>query len=159
MKKINFTASRLVVRLSQQRDPEGWAFSLCDFIAAYTRSHLVCYYRFQGKGAAVQTGMKLAAKIGLPAVPQKFSTESSVFQLAMENGKAVVQTEENGPFGGILLDGAMRSGVALYVQSSGDQGGLLIANHSAPFHYDAEFISVLEQFAELVSCYRGGIDG
>ncbi|MDY7028495.1 MAG: hypothetical protein SVR04_09385 [Spirochaetota bacterium] len=159
MKKMNFTASRLVVRLSQQRDPEEWAFTLCDFVAAYTRSHLVCYYRLHVKSAAAQAGMKLAAKIGLPEVPQKFSTESPVFQLAMENGKAVVQTEENGPFGELLLDDAMRSGVALYVQNSGHPGGLLIANHSAPFHYDAEFISVLEQFAELVSCYRGGTDG
>jgi len=159
MKKDDFTASRLVLRLSQQKDPEGWAFTLCDFVAARTSSQLVCFYTVQGRSAAARSGMKLAVKIGLPEVPQRFSTESPVFQLAMENGKAVVQTEVKSPFGEILLDDAMRSGIALYVHSSGDIGGLLIANHSAPFHYDAEFISVLEQFAELVSCYRGGIDG
>ncbi len=159
MKKDDFTASRLLLRLLQQRDSEEWAFTLCDVVAARTSSQLVCFYSDQGKGTAARSGMKLAAKIGLPEVPQKFSTEDPVFQIAMENGKAVVQTEGKGPFGGILLDGAMRSGVALYVHHSGHPGGLLIANHSAPFHYDAEFISVLEQCAELASCYRGGIDG
>ena len=152
-------ASRILLQLSEQKDRKDWAFTLCDFVARITGSHLVCYFGERESNEANQSGMPLIAKVGLSSVPKQVSTGNTLYRLARENRRLVVQTGENGPFPELLLGEKMRSGAGMFIASPGTTNGFLVANHGAPFHYNAEFIGILEQLGDLVRCNRGEIDG
>jgi len=128
-------------------------------VAQETSSHLVSYYGVSRKRKSPDASVGLIQKLGKTLAPDFFSTKNEIFQLLYENRKVAVQNSPEGPFPEILLNKDMRSGLALYLPDCEDSPGLLIANHSAPFHYTAEFISVVELLGQLVYCYQGGTDG
>ncbi len=137
--------------LAAQSDFRSLASALVEQALDGSRSDLAALYVSADAGSRGQD-LRLFYRRGRCAAGERLAASDPLVEFARECGEAVVLLERRpGPFAGLLLDPAMRSGIAVPVSTRKAALGLLILNSLEPCHYNRRRLQFLESCCRLAS--------
>jgi len=149
-----FSASRLLRTIHGPESIEEQALSLCDMSARRTGSALAVFYRIPAGRKSPKWAYQHAS-VGSLAAVERLSLDLEEYELILELDRALVQNDRTGPFPGLLLHGDARSALAVKVAGPVFHG-ILILNHTVPFHYDGDALRFVEELTSLLEFSPGG---
>ena len=132
----------------------------CEIAARVTEVDVSAYYRFpKSKTARRATWLNFMAKRGGEELPQRLSTEGAHLEILTSYRKAVVQLTPEGPFPQMLIAPTARSALAVYVETSTTERGVLFLNSRIPYYFTGAHIGLMEALAEWINSKRGAHNG
>ncbi len=129
---------------------------LCELAARRTGAEITALYRYSKKNGTASR-LSLAAQRGIQELPARIAASGDHIGILEETGKALVVSRQNGPFKDLLLLPEAASALAIYVEASAQERGILIINSRRPLSFSGKEIELIE---ELVSGKgQPGIEG
>ena len=149
----SLTMNELLSQIRPDGSVEKWAKAVCSVISHITESSLTVFYKLpktQTNQINKSGWLYLHAQIGHTTAPKRIPAGAEFLQAAAYSDSAVVQNNPSGPFSHLLLNSEMQSGIAVLLGEKAPYRGLLIANYSAPYHYNGAAIKLFEHLRTIV---------
>jgi hypothetical protein len=149
-------------------DEKRRADRYCEIAARMTEADISAYYRFPKKKNTAKNAandsqrairLNFMAKRGGEEVPQRLSAEDPHVEILATLRRAVVQLTPEGPFPQMLIVPSARSALAVYIESSATERGVLVLNSRTPYYFNGAHLGLMEALADWINSKRGAHNG
>ncbi len=148
----------------EAKDEKRRAERYCEIAARLTEAYVSAYYRFPktknaSKSAQMATWLNFMAKRSGEELPQRLSAEGAHIEILTTLRKSVVQLTPKGPFPQLLVVPNARSALAVYLEVSSTERGVLFLNSRTPFYFNGTHIELIEALSDWIYSKRGAHNG